>query len=37
MEVEDYFIGRLRESEIQPDNLMTLLGKHMKGYVPDVH
>ena len=35
MECEDYFIGRLRDSAIQPSNAMPLLGKQLKGYVPD--
>ncbi len=35
MKVEDLFIRRLSESAIIPDNNMPLLGKHLKGYVPD--
>ena len=35
MECEDYFLCRLQESAIKPNNAMPLLGKQLKGYVPD--
>jgi hypothetical protein len=35
MEVEDYFIRRLRQSAVQPTNQVPLLSKQLKGYVPD--
>ena len=35
MEVEDYFLRILRESAIQPDSAMPLLGKQLRGYVLD--
>jgi hypothetical protein len=35
MEVEEYFLRRLHESAIQPDSAMPLLGKQLRGYVPD--
>jgi hypothetical protein len=35
MKVEDYFLRKLQESAIQPDTAMPLLGKQLKGYVPD--
>ena len=35
MEVEDYFLRMLQESAIQPDSAMPLLGKRLRGYVPD--
>jgi hypothetical protein len=35
MEVEDYFISKLRQSAIQTYNSVPLLIKQLKGYVPD--
>ena len=35
MEVGDFFMRRLSESAIIPDHSMPLIGKHIKGYVPD--
>ena len=35
MEVEEYFLRRLQESAINPDFAMPLLGKQLRGYVPD--
>ena len=35
MEVEEYFLRRLHESAINPDSAMPLLGKQLRGYVPD--
>jgi len=35
MEVEGNFLRILHKSAIQPDNAMPLLGKQLKGYVPD--
>jgi hypothetical protein len=35
MEVEEYFLRRLQESAINPDFAVPLLGKHLRGYVPD--
>jgi hypothetical protein len=35
MEVEEYFLRRLQESAINPDSAMPLLGKQLRGYVPD--
>ena len=37
MEVEDYFLRKLRETTISPARYMPLLRKHLKGYVPDGH
>ena len=37
MEIEDYFIRKLRETAINPVQSMPLLSKHLKGYVPDGH
>jgi hypothetical protein len=35
MEVEEYFLRGLHESAINPDSAMPLLGKKLRGYVPD--
>jgi hypothetical protein len=35
MEVEEFFLHRLHETSITPDDFVPLLGKHLKGYVPD--
>ena len=35
MEVGDFFMRKLNESAIILDNIMSLLSKHLKGYVPD--
>jgi hypothetical protein len=35
MEVQDYFIRILQESAIQLDSAMPLLGKLLRGYVPN--
>jgi len=35
MEVEEYFLRRRQESAIHPDSAMSLLGKQLRGYVPD--
>ena len=37
MEVEDYFLRKLRETAINPAQSVPLLSKHLKGYVPDGH
>ncbi len=37
MEVEDYFLRKLRETAINPAQYVPLMGKHLKGYVPDGH
>ena len=35
MEVGDFFMRKLNESAIIPDNSMPLLNKHLKGCIPD--
>ncbi len=35
LEVEDYFLRKLRETAINPSQPVPLLSKHLKGYVPD--
>jgi hypothetical protein len=35
MEVEDYFLRRLKEMAINPAQSVPLLSKKIKGYVPD--
>jgi hypothetical protein len=35
MEVEDYFIRKMEGMAILQHNIMTILSKHLKGYVPD--
>ena len=35
MEVEDLFLRRLQKSEITPNDSVSFLNKHLKGYVPD--
>ena len=37
MEVEDYFIRKLRETAINPTQPVPLLSRNLKGYVPDGH
>jgi len=37
MEVEDYFLRKLRETAINPAQYVPLLSKNRKGYVPDGH
>ncbi len=37
MEVEDYFLRKLRETAINPAQYVPLLSKHLKGYVPYGH
>jgi len=37
MEVEDYFIKKLREMAINPVETVPLLSKNLRGYVPDGH
>ena len=37
MEVEDYFLRKLRETAINPAHFVLLLSKNLKGYVPDGH
>jgi hypothetical protein len=37
MEVEDFFLRKLRETEINPTQLVPLMSKNLKGYVPDGH
>jgi len=37
MEVEDYFLRKLRETAINPAQFVPLLSRNMKGYVPDGH
>jgi hypothetical protein len=37
MEVEDYFLRKLREMAINPAKFVPLLSKSLKGYVPDGH
>jgi hypothetical protein len=37
MEVEDYFLQKLRETAINPSQSVPLLSRNLKGYVPDGH
>jgi hypothetical protein len=37
LEVEDYFLRKLREAAINPAQFVPLPSKHLKGYVPDRH
>jgi hypothetical protein len=37
MEVEDYFLRKLRETAISLAQFVPLMSKHLKGYVPDGH
>jgi hypothetical protein len=37
MEVEDYFLKKLREMAINPDEIVPLLSKNLRGYVPEGH
>ena len=37
MELEDYFLRKLRDTAINPASSVPLLSKNQKGYVPDVH
>ncbi len=37
MEVEDYFLRKLRETAINPSQSVPLLSRDLKGYVPDGH
>ncbi len=37
MEVEDYFLRKLRETAINPTQYVPLLSKNLKEYVPDGH
>ena len=37
LEVEDYFLRKLRETAINPTQSVLLLSRNLKGYVPDGH
>ena len=37
MEVEDYFLRKLRETAINPSQYVPLLSRNLKRYVPDGH
>ncbi len=37
LEVEDYFLRKLRETAINPAQAVPLPSKHLKEYVPDGH
>ena len=37
MEVDDYFLWKLRETAINPAQYVPLLSRNQKGYVPDGH
>jgi hypothetical protein len=37
MEVEDFFMRKLRETAANPALPVPLLSRNMKGYVPDAH
>ena len=37
MEVEDYFLRKVREMAINPVQSVPLLSRNLKGYVPDGH
>ncbi len=35
LEIEDYFLRKLRETAINPGQNVPLLNRNLKGYVPD--
>ena len=35
IEMEDYFLRRLKETAINPEQYVPLLSRNLKGYVPD--
>jgi hypothetical protein len=35
LEIEDYFINKVREMAVSPENTVPIHSKHMKGYIPD--
>jgi len=35
LEIEDYFINKVREMVISPENIVPILNKNLKGYLPD--
>ena len=35
IEVKDYIIRKLQGMAITPNNIVSILIKHLKGYVPD--
>ncbi len=37
MEVENYFIHKLKEMAVNPDEQVPILIKNLKGFVPDGH
>ncbi len=37
MEVEGYFIDKLRNMAVNPDQQVPILSKNLRGYVPDGH
>ena len=37
MEVEDYFLRKVREMALNPVQIVPLLSTNLKGYVPDGH
>jgi hypothetical protein len=37
MEVEDYFLRKLKETAINPAQYVPILSRNLKGYVPDGH
>ena len=35
IEVEDHFIRKLRGTAVTPNDTLSILNKHLRGYVPD--
>ena len=35
LEIEDYFISKVREMAIAPENTVPILNKNLMGYIPD--
>ena len=35
IEVEDYFIRKLQGMAVTPNDIVPILSKHLRGYVPD--
>jgi hypothetical protein len=35
LEIEDYFINKVREMAISPENSVPILKKNLNGYIPD--
>ena len=35
LEIEDYFIKKVREMAFSPKNTVPIMKKHLRGYIPD--